>query len=245
MSMLTVGVFTGTGDRQVNEDSVGAGAFAERKEKISVLCDGLGGHGYGDAASNIAKRAFLDTFAEYDGDAAAYFALAFDKAQNSIIEEQKKNSAMSQMKTTLVALVVDGSRCTWAHIGDSRLYYFRDGSLVSRTADHSVPQMLMKAGEITEDEIRFHPDRNKLLRALGDADNEPKYTVSETVEAEEGTAFLLCSDGFWEYITEDMMEKYLRESVGAQQWVDLMCRTVEENNRNEKADNYSAITVMI
>ena len=166
--MLTFGHISGKGDRQVNEDSVGAGFFSEREEKVFVLCDGLGGHGYGDAASNIAKRAFLDTFTKYDGDAAAYFALAFGKAQADIVGAQEKNSGMS------------------------------------RTADHSVPQMLLKAGEITEDQIRFHPDRNKLLRALGDAENEPKYTASETVEARGETAFLLCSDGFWEHITEDI-----------------------------------------
>lgn len=243
--MLTFGHISGKGDRQVNEDSVGAGFFSEREEKVFVLCDGLGGHGYGDAASNIAKRAFLDTFTKYDGNAAAYFALAFGKAQADIVGAQEKNSGMSQMKTTLVVLVVDGNRCTWAHIGDSRLYYFRDGSLVSRTADHSVPQMLLKAGEITEDQIRFHPDRNKLLRALGDAENEPKYTASETVEARGETAFLLCSDGFWEHITEDRMESALRGSKNAQEWADIMCRTVEENNRNKKADNYSAITVIL
>ncbi|MBR3439749.1 MAG: serine/threonine-protein phosphatase [Clostridia bacterium] len=243
--MLTCGFITKPGARQINEDAVGGTYTKDKVRQVFVLCDGLGGHGYGDAASNIAMRTFKECFAEYDGNAAAYFDSAFGKVQKDIIGEQKKNSAMSQMKTTLVALVVDGNRCTWAHIGDSRLYYFRDGSLVSRTADHSVPQMLLKAGEITEDQIRFHPDRNKLLRALGDAENEPKYTLSETVEAAAGTAFLLCSDGFWEYITEDRMEKLLRESRDAQDWVNRMCETVEENNRDKKADNYSAITVII
>lgn len=72
----------------------------------------------------------------------------------------------------------------WGHVGDSRLYYFKNGKIVKRTLDHSVPQMLVARGEIDEKEIRHHPDRNRLVRVMGMEWDEPKYQVSEPMPEE-------------------------------------------------------------
>ncbi len=241
--MLTFGRISKPGSRPVNEDAIGA--VRHQDKYIFILCDGLGGHGSGDIASSSAKEAFEAAFRDYDGDAGKFFADAFKRAGSVINEMQKSNDSMALMKTTLVSLLIDGDVCTWAHIGDSRLYYFSNGSLVCRTADHSVPQMLYKSGEIEESEIRFHPDRNKLLRALGEEGGNPQYTVSVPAKLEGSSAFLLCSDGFWEYITEDAMEMLLRESKDADDWMSRMTEIVEKNNSGKRSDNYSAISVMI
>ena len=82
---------------------------------------------------------------------------------------------------------------------------------MGRTIDHSIPQMLALAGEIKEKEIRRHPDRNKLLRVVGTDWENPQYEISEDVEKTGGEAFLLCSDGFWENITEKEMVKCLKD----------------------------------
>ena len=115
------------------------------------------------------------------------------------------------MKTTVVMLCVSGNNAYWTHVGDSRLYFFRKGKLVLHTKDHSIPQMLVAAGEIKEKNIRRHPDRNKLLRVMGTDWEEPQYAVSDPIELQEGDAFLLCSDGFWENIVEKQMQKCLKK----------------------------------
>lgn len=231
------------GSRPVNEDY--AAGIKYGNYYLFVLCDGLGGHGSGDVASRTAGEAFINEFVHYDGNIKKYYSAAYQRAQQNIAELQKTNESMSMMKTTLVSLIIDSGRASWTHIGDSRLYYFKNGELVMRTADHSVPQMLYKSGEITEREIRFHPDRNKLLRALGDMSKEPQYTDSDFVPVEDQCAFLLCSDGFWEYITEGAMADRLKSSENAAEWMSMMTEEVEKNNSGKKSDNYTAIAVII
>ncbi len=241
--MISYSKISKPGSRAVNEDYTAV--TNNEKKYLFVLCDGLGGHGSGDVASGTAADSFIKEFETYAGDIGSFFASAYKAAQKSIGERQQTDDAMSMMKTTLVSLIIDGDTAAWSHIGDSRLYCFKDGDLVSRTADHSVPQMLYKSGEIEEAEIRFHPDRNKLLRALGDPEKEPQFTVSDIIELKGDYAFLLCSDGFWEYITEDIMIKALRESKNAEEWLGKMLKEVENNNCGKKSDNYSAIAVLI
>ena len=240
--MLTYSSVSRPGSRPVNEDFVAGLKNADKY--LFVLCDGLGGHGSGNVASETAAKAFADIFKKNDGDIVSFYNLAYAEAQKRIIDLQDSDESMSMMKTTLVSLLIDGEICSWSHIGDSRLYYFSGGKLVCRTADHSVPQMLYKSGEISEGEIRFHPDRNKLLRALGDPEKGPQFTISDITELDSDSAFLLCSDGFWEYITEDMMEELLSQSRDAEGWLIKMTDIVEQNNAGEKSDNYSAVAVM-
>ena len=241
--MISYSNISKSGSRTVNEDYV---SYARKDDKLLfILCDGLGGHGSGDIASETAARAFLDEFAKYDGDISLFYHNAYQRAQEKISELQQADESMSMMKTTLVSLLVDGNQVSWSHIGDSRLYFFKNGNLVLRTADHSVPQMLYRSGDISESEMRFHPDRNKLLRALGDSEREPQYTVSDLLRIEGEFAFILCSDGFWEYITEDVMEYFLSNSTNSEEWLGKMTSVVEKHNINKKSDNYSAIAVII
>ena len=101
------------------------------------------------------------------------------------------------MKTTLVILHVGEERIWWGHIGDSRLYYFQNRKLQKRTLDHSVPQMLVAAGQLKEKQIRNHPDRNRLLWVLGVDWDSPKYQLAEPEARGGRQAFLVCSVGLW------------------------------------------------
>ena len=106
------------------------------------------------------------------------------------------------MKTTAVALYISGSQARWCHIGDSRLYHYYNGELKDYTRDHSVCQVAVRMGEITRREIPGHPDRSKILRALGSERIEPE--LHPVVTLDKGFhAFLLCSDGLWERLQED------------------------------------------
>ena len=147
------------------------------------------------------------------------------------------------MRTTLVMLVSDYRYARCAHIGYSRLYYFRGGRIDFQTRDHSVPQAMVNAGECRPEEIRFHEDRNRLLRVMGMEWEKPRYEIrAEQFVLKRGDVFLLCTDGFWEYITEDEMEGYLAEAYGPEEWLKKM----EERMLSYapgNMDNYTASAV--
>ena len=106
------------------------------------------------------------------------------------------------MQTTAVSLIIQNDLALWGHIGDTRLYYFHDGNLQKQTSDHSVPQMLVNAGEIDDSQIRYHEDRNRLLRSLGSKETIKPNLEQSATTIYPGDAFLLCTDGFWEYVLE-------------------------------------------
>ena len=149
------------------------------------------------------------------------------------------------LKTTAVALTIYEDKAVWAHVGDSRLYVFNKNKVVKHTLDHSVPQMLVFAGEIKDKHIRNHPDRNRLLKVMGARDTELKYDISEVTDLKDCQAFLLCSDGFWENIIERKMCKFLRKSKSVEQWLQLMVDEVKKNGMGDNMDNNSAIAVWV
>ena len=255
-------VYTDVGGRSVNEDAVGV--LERNGEYFFVLADGLGGHGKGEVASEVAVKAALDQFVAITPDSlrdadqtagsvngiADHFPEgAFTAAQEAVLNAQKTGFEFSDMKTTLVVLWLSDGQARWGHIGDSRLYYFQDEKLKGRTLDHSVPQMLVNTGEISEKEIRFHEDRNRLLRVIGAEWGRHAYDLSDAVDMKDGQAFLLCSDGFWELIDEKEMQKELKNASSVEEWMDSMISIVRGRMENGKpgseADNNSAIAVWI
>ena len=127
----------------------------------------------------------------------------------------------------------------WAYAGDTRIYHFVDGALVWQTKDHSASRIAVSLGQITPDQIRFHEDRARLYRALG---IEGELTVDGGgTKLERGRhAFLLCSDGFWEYVYEAEMERTLAAASGPEQWLDAMralldARVPADNDNNTAA----------
>lgn len=235
---------TNQGTRPVNEDSVGV---IEHGDLICfVLADGLGGHGKGEVASQLAVCAFDAVFSAPEGKPLPeLLSDAFLRAQADILREQQRAGAPSQMKTTAVALVVQNGQSAWGHIGDSRLYAFARDKVKNRTLDHSVPQMLVLSGEIREKAIRGHPDRNRLLRVLGVAGEPPRFELSELHRIDQFQAFLLCSDGFWELITEKEMGKLLKKSRSPEEWLEQMRTVVENQGHGTDMDNYSAIAIIL
>ncbi len=241
--MVTYSSVSENGSRAVNEDSI---SVAEKSgEYCFTLCDGLGGHGCGDVASSTVTQAFAEIFKSSDVDAAHFFECAYSQSNKKVLEIQKADAAAYGMKTTVVSLVVTKNECIWSHLGDSRLYCFGKNAVKARTMDHSVPQMLVNSKEIKEKDIRLHPDRNKILRAIGTDSETPRYQLSETVSSGECSAFLLCSDGFWENITEKRMCAYLRKSKNPDEWLRRMRRSVIKKGKDRNMDNFSAIAVFI
>lgn len=244
--MLDIAAVSACGDRTHNEDFLHFIKTADSSACLFALADGLGGHGKGEVASKLCVQSCAATFqCGPNAPAEVFFSNAFETAQAQLLAQQQKEGAQNRMKTTLVLCTVHGQKAAWAHIGDSRLYVFRGNKLLLQTADHSVPQMLVASGEIKPSQIRHHEDRNKLLRAMGIAAETLRYQIDETdFDLQPGDAILLCSDGFWEWIVEKKMEKYLKKSKTAQQALDEMVAYICKKGKNKNMDNYSAILIV-
>ena len=238
--------YTDVGGREINEDSIdsyidGAG------NGFFVVCDGLGGHGRGEVASALAVKSIIEKVKEESISADAILEKGIVYAQDTIMQAQADMNAENEMKTTVVCLRVYNGKAQWGHVGDTRLYMWRKRKLFTRTLDHSVPQMLVAAGEIKESQIRFHEDRNRLIRVVGAQWDSPKYDVTQSIDVEKGDAFLLCTDGFWELITEKEMYKCFKKAKTAEEWMNAMSAIVQKRGvkAKESMDNNSAIAVIV
>lgn len=239
--MITYTVFTDRGGREVNEDS--ARVFEKDGKKCLVLCDRLGGHGKGEVASALVVEAVGQIFNSAQKIDEDFLRSAFQLSQEALIDEQIRQDAKTDMKTTAVAMYIDGNKVQWGHVGDSRLYAFAKNKVKLRTLDHSVPQMLVFAREIKEKQIRNHPDRNRLLRVMGIEWEKPMYELAEQTQLEKYQAFLLCSDGFWELIDEKQMCKLLKNSSTVEEWMQAMVEVIKQNGIGKNMDNYTAIAL--
>lgn len=233
-------VFTNEGSREINEDRYGVALSGN--SHCFVVADGLGGHGNGEVAAQVAVDAVCMTFVD-EGFTDSFFDHAFSAAQEAILQRQEEMQAPSRMKTTLVILVIHDGKAIWAHVGDTRLYCFKHHKLKNRTIDHSVPQMLALAGEIKEKDIRHHPDRNRLMRVMGIRGEVPRFEISAPVKLAGDYAFLLCTDGFWELIEEEDMERTLKSSSAPVAWINAMSEKVRTNGAGSEMDNFTAIAV--
>ena len=231
---LSAYAYTNRGGRDHNEDSLRASA----EQGIFVLADGLGGHRCGEVASQAAVDAIFTGMAQAEALEGAGLLDLFRSANEELLRRQAQ-PGQEEMRTTAVALKLDGSTAVWAHIGDSRLYRFSNGELAGVTADHSVTYRKFLGGEISYMDIYHDDDRSSLLRVLGKASCSPEGGQGE---AAPGDAFLLCSDGFWEFVyREEMLTDWLKAET-PEQWAQFMLlrhirRTPPGN------DNFSLITI--
>lgn len=227
------------GSRQHNEDAI----YFEicQTEACFAVADGLGGHGFGEIASQEAIRLFRQDFNENHCKTAPSSVICAVHA--CLLELQKERHLPYTMLTTAVFAQIFDMRLRYAHVGDSRLYLFRDGQLFTRTKDHSVTQMLAACGEISEEEIRGHPDRNRLLQAAGMPGKELRPDEKE-LELLPEDAILLCSDGFWEAVTEQNMLECLKQANDVWNWLARMNEQIL-SRKTENGDNYSAVGVWI
>jgi serine/threonine protein phosphatase PrpC len=207
VTKLVVGSATDVGlVRSNNQDQllVSPGLYA--------VADGMGGHAAGEVASSTAITALSAAFEATDQHTARSLESAAKAANRAVWEQARTNRAMFGMGTTLVALAVverqDGTNgLTAAHIGDSRLYVYRDGVLKQVTVDHSLVQELVDDGQISEAQAAVHPQRHVLTRALG---VEPAIEVDVIELApKHGDRYLLCSDGLPREVSDDQIAAVL------------------------------------
>jgi len=190
--------------RANNQDSGYAGRH------LFVVADGMGGHAGGDVASAIAVKRIAETDQSYPSAADAEFALrkALLAANTLLAETVFEHGELTGMGTTVSGILRVGDKVALAHIGDSRVYLFRDGELRQITNDHTFVQRLVDSGRITPEEAAVHPRRSVLMRVLGDVDAAPEVDTA-IFDTQPGDRWLLCSDGLSSYVSDDKMSAIL------------------------------------
>lgn len=191
--------------RSSNQDSGYAGV------RFLVVADGMGGHAGGDVASAVTVAELIALDDEPHGEQAPQrLAAAVARAQQALLDRVALEPALAGMGTTVTAILRAGERLVMAHLGDSRAYLLHEGRLTQVTRDHTFVQRLVDEGRITAEEAEHHPQRNVILRVLGDVQSSPEPDLSVR-DAEAGDRWLLCSDGLPRVVSDETIERTLRE----------------------------------
>lgn len=201
------------GKRKNNEDRI---AYCySRDALLMIVADGMGGHYYGEIASQIAAQTLTDAFQREAKpmlvDPFLFLQRAMINAHHSILDFAADHDLHDSPRTTCVACVVQDNVAYWAHAGDSRLYLLRDGRVIGQTRDHSRVRLLLDQGVITEAEMASHPERNKVYSCLG-GPQPPEIEFSRKTPLEAGDVLLLSSDGFWAPLPPEVVAMALRQS---------------------------------
>lgn len=228
------------GGREVNEDAVG-------KEKAQgivcvVVADGLGGHNGGKIASELVVNTILESFVKNPGFSKEHLEGYINKAKENVVGKAMANPELLHMSSTAVVLLIKGRRAMWANVGDSRLYRFSHGEICEVTEDSSLAFLDFARGDIEYDEIRTSPNQNKLTSAIGISMDTVNF--SQECKINHSTAFLLCTDGWWEYVTEHDMEKIFSQSLNSRECLAEMIK-IREKKAPDGSDNYTAAVVML
>ena len=235
-------VHTDPGSHAVNQDF--AGSHVGDGMGVWAVADGLGSRHRSEVGARLAVEAVLNSFGQAAAavDRGRALEVVGREAHEHVVASQT-DIRLAQIRTTLAVLVADGSSARWLHVGDTRVYHWRESRIASRTADHSVPQLLVQAGEIQESEIRGHPDASRLLAALGQS-RPPSIEVSEAIRLQAGDAFLICTDGWWQTIVEADMTYDLMASDDSQEWIARMSDRIARS-RQANQDHYTAFAVRV
>lgn len=235
------------GDRQSNQDALGHA----RQDDLScfVVADGVGGREGGDIAATIVIESVLDSFLQDSSFSNRALRSYLDFAVVQVAVRKDEEQGLENMSATVAALLIDQkNRCAyWGHMGDTRVYLFRAGKMHGVTRDHSVVQQFIDAGYNTPDQLRTHPQRNALFAAIGAEGESVPEVIPAPVELLDGDAFLICTDGLWEWIEEAQMESILAASGDAQQWLQALCAAAADNSSAspKSRDNFTAFAIRL
>jgi len=236
--------------RKENEDSL----LVNAEQKLFVVADGMGGHAAGEVASRLAVDAInefvcltssdeeitwpfgLEEDISYDGNR---LKTAIRYANRKVLDATRQRAEYEGMATTVAAVLIDGETANLAHVGDSRVYLFRDAELSQLTSDHSWVNEQILSGALSADQARTHPLRNVVTRALGGRSELVVDLQSSRMRG--GDVLLLCSDGLTTMLPDDDIARIFRESGGDIERT--ASALVEEANARGGEDNITVLLV--
>ena len=230
------------GSRKVNQDRI-AYTFS-RDTLMLVVADGMGGHAGGEIAAQIAVRLFIERFQQEAKpilkNPLKFLQDTMLRAHAALGSYANQFSMLETPRTTCVCCIVQAGHAYWGHVGDSRLYLFRQGGLIGATKDHSKVQYLVDQGIIGADEVVSHPDRNKIFSCLGGL-VDPVIDLSRRTPLRNGDIIFMCTDGLWSVFDQREVATWLT-STPILTTAPKMMREGEERGGAD-GDNLSAIVV--
>jgi PPM family protein phosphatase len=228
------------GKRTSNQDRL---AYSYSRDALMmVVADGMGGHLHGEIAAHIAVQYITETFQREArptlADPFLFLSRTLTNAHHAIIDYSLEQDLPEAPRTTCVCCVVQDNIAYWAHAGDSRLYLLRANRIMSMTHDHTRVQTLVDDGLISPEEALHHPSRNRVYSCLG-GNLPPQIDYSRKTPLRTNDTFLLCSDGVWGNLSDDIIIQSLSGVNLAQAVPKVMAQA--EARGGETADNLSAI----
>lgn len=223
--------------RDHNEDSV---IIVENEDgsKLLAVADGMGGHKAGEVASSIAisylSKRFSESFFKMSkASAVEWIKTCANEINGQIFKYTEENPESKGMGTTLVLSIITDDYILFGNIGDSSGFVMKDGKIHKVTKDHTLVNLLLAAGELTEEEAKNHPKKNILMNALG---------INDPIEIDifdcnmEVSDILLCSDGLTTMVGDDQIEKVLLEDITTEEKV---IKLIKKANNRGGNDNIS------
>jgi serine/threonine protein phosphatase PrpC len=231
--------------RDNNEDTFIAQFILNKRYILACVIDGVGGYHGGEVAAAIAKEEILKELEKDKGDLISEMIAAFKRASSKIFTERQTNKEHEQMAcvATLVVADIQNNQFVYAHVGDTRLYLLRDGSLIKISKDHSFVGYLEDSGRLTETAAMKHPKRNEINKALGFSEQiETDDTYIETGQSPflPGDMLLLCSDGLTDMVDKNDITNLITGDDTLQQKVAALIETANNNGGN---DNITVVLV--
>lgn len=242
---LTASTGIHKGDRDYQQDRVALLNHPRANGCVlAIVADGMGGRSGGRKASDqviMTARQLFERFApEVDDPAAMLMQIA---REAHVVIRLTALSAEEEPHSTVAAFLINsGGECHWAHAGDSRVYHYQAGKFVRRTVDHSYVQLLVKRGEITEEQASNHPQSNILMGCLG-TESEPPVDIHVITKLHAGDCLLACSDGVWHYFTDEEIGSVL-ERLSAREATEFLIDKARSRAMGA-GDNLSLVIVKL
>ncbi len=224
------------GGRDINQDAMGS---LPPKSGLGcwVVADGRCG-----LASQSAVKVILENFAGNPAISQPALLRVMEWAQTKTLDLQSAHPVNRSIYASVAMFCSGGLSALWAHVGNVRVYVFRNGEIISQTKDHSIAQALVDSGKLTLPELRSHMERKSLLRTLGGLGGMHPTLPESRFKLQAGDLFLICTDGFWEHVTELEMQADWCKSSSLEDWLERMEMRILTDAPTDQ-DNYSAIAL--
>lgn len=224
--------FSGIGKRSNNEDSLFP-LNPSADDDFFIVCDGVGGNSKGEVASAMCCEASAKIFSDVKVCSEQFISEAFYLVHQKMLAYASENQDAKNMATTIASVFFENNKAWIIHLGDSRVYQIRKGSIIHKTNDHSLVGQLVAEHIITEDEARIHAKKNVITKALAVNRDYEAPTVFLQEDINIGDYFLLCTDGFIEAFTDSEIVDVLNAGMSNAekiQFFEQKCSMISKDN---------------